>query len=178
MLDGEADLILPGVSNARGGDRWQLRPGQFVYYPSYFAHTLETTSEQPANYMMLRWFGVREGKEETARLGFGLFDLRSQPGARGDAGFNFRVLFEGETRYLSKLHCHLSTLLPGAGYRPHADPYDVALVVLEGEIETLGKRIAPFGVAYYAAGTAHGIRNPTMQIARYVVFEFHGRNGD
>jgi mannose-6-phosphate isomerase-like protein (cupin superfamily) len=49
LLSGEVDLLLPGLRTAVGGERRQLRPGQFVYYPSNFAHTLQTTSEAPAN---------------------------------------------------------------------------------------------------------------------------------
>jgi quercetin dioxygenase-like cupin family protein len=79
------------------------------------------------------------------------------------------------TANLEKLHGHTSTLTPGAGYDPHADPYDVAIIVLEGEVETLGKRVGPHGVIFYAAGEPHGIRNPGYTIARYIVFEFHHR---
>jgi redox-sensitive bicupin YhaK (pirin superfamily) len=54
------------------------------------------------------------------------------------------------------------------------DAYDVAIIVLEGEVETLGQRVAPHGVIFYAAGEAHGLSNPGTTTARYLVFEFHG----
>ena len=64
--------------------------------------------------------------------------------------------------------------MPGAGYAPHADPYDVAVIVLEGTVETLGRRVEPCGLIFYKAGEPHGLENPTDHVARYVVFEFHG----
>ena len=51
----------------------------------------------------------------------------------------------------------------------------MAIVVLEGEVETLGKRVGPHGVIFYAAGEPHGMRNAGNVIARYIVFEFHER---
>ena len=48
-------------------------------------------------------------------------------------------------------------------------------MVLEGEVETLGERVGPHGVIFYPAGEPHGIHNPSESTARYVVFEFHGR---
>jgi hypothetical protein len=50
----------------------------------------------------------------------------------------------------------------------------VAIIVLEGEVESLGKRVRPHSVIFYGAGEPHGMRNPGGSIARYAVFEFHG----
>jgi len=83
------------------------------------------------------------------------------------------LIFNGPTSYLKKIHCHISVLQPGAGYKPHADNYDVSLMVLEGEIETLGQIAGPNDVVYYAAGKKHGIYNTGTTTARYIVFEFH-----
>ena len=88
-------------------------------------------------------------------------------------GFCSHLVFEGPTAYLRKLHCHTSTLTPGAGYDSHIDDYDVAIIVLEGEVETLGQHVGPHSVIFYRAGEPHGMRNPGKLIAKYVVFEFH-----
>lgn len=63
---------------------------------------------------------------------------------------------------------------PGAAYAAHVDAYDVAIVVLEGEVETLGQRVGAHGLIFYPAGEAHGMSNPGPALARYLVFEFHG----
>ena len=57
---------------------------------------------------------------------------------------------------------------------PHVDNYDVAIVVLEGEVETLGKRVGPYGAIFYAAGIPHSMSNPGQDAAKYIVFEFQG----
>jgi quercetin dioxygenase-like cupin family protein len=173
LLAGEVDLILPAQKRITGSERKRLRPGQFVYYPANFAHTLETISQTPANYLMFKWLAGSSGAH--SRLPFGQFDASSgPPDTSAEAGFRMHVLFEGATDYLHKLHCHASTLAPGAGYEPHADPYDVGIVVLEGEIETLGKRATAHDVIFCTAGEFHGMRNTGDCTVKYIVFEFHG----
>jgi quercetin dioxygenase-like cupin family protein len=87
-----------------------------------------------------------------------------------------RVLFEGPTSFLGKLHAHVTELQPGGGYDAHADKYDVAIIVFSGTVETLGKTLGPGGSVYYAAGQRHGMRNVGKESAKYLVFEFHGPN--
>jgi quercetin dioxygenase-like cupin family protein len=176
LLSGEVDLILPDGREPNVNQRINLRPGEFVYYPAYFAHTLQTTSETSANYLMFKWQSHRT--ENESPLTFGHFKLLGSINASEiKDGFCPRLLFEGPTGYLRKLHCHTSTLTPGAGYGSHIDDYDVAIIVLDGEVETLGKRVGPHSVIFYRAGEPHGIRNPGESIAKYVVFEFHGGRG-
>jgi quercetin dioxygenase-like cupin family protein len=173
MLAGEADLLLPEPAPGSPTGQVRLKPGQFTYYPAYFPHTLRAAGGEPANYLMFRWYGAGVSREPC--LGFGQFDLtQSPPGTEVPQGFHARLLFEGSTGYLRKLHAHVTTLAPGAGYEPHADRHDVAIIVLEGEIETLGRRLKQHSLVFYAAGEPHGMRNPGAKPARYVVFEFHG----
>jgi quercetin dioxygenase-like cupin family protein len=157
LLAGEAELVLPDRGTTL------LRPGEFVYYPTGFAHTLRTTSTEPATYAMLKWRG--EPAPSAEPLQFGLFETAGDP----------RVLIDGPTRYLRQLQAHVTVLEPGEGYDPHVDSYDVAIVVLEGEVETIGGRAAAYDVIFYRAGEPHGMLNVGTEAARYVVFEFHGR---
>jgi hypothetical protein len=62
---------------------------------------------------------------------------------------------------------------PGAGYDAHRDRYDVAILLLKGEVETLGKKLDPFSAVYYSAGEIHGLKNTGDTPAYYLVFEFH-----
>jgi MoaA/NifB/PqqE/SkfB family radical SAM enzyme/quercetin dioxygenase-like cupin family protein len=174
LLSGEIDLILSNGQLPNKNLRTRLKAGQFVYYPADFGHTLQTVSETPANYLMFKW-SAKSRKNDSA-LTFGQFDMLDpvKDSEVGD-GFRTRLVFEGQTVYLQKLHCHSSTLTPGAGYDPHIDPYDVAIILLEGEVETLGERVGRPSVIFYAAGEPHGMRNPNDTIAKYVVFAFHGR---
>lgn len=175
LLSGDVDLIIQD-DRAGGYQHLRLEPGQFVYYPANFDHTLQTKSEQPANYLMFRWQGAAGKKGHPLALRH-FTVAKVIGGAEECEGFQTRQIFEGPTEYLQKLHCHFSTLSSGAGYPPHADPYNVAIIMLEGEVETLGQRAKPFDVIFYAAGELHGMRNPAGTTAKYIVFEFHGRRG-
>jgi quercetin dioxygenase-like cupin family protein len=171
VLRGEIDIILKGSHPQEQPCRERLQKNQFVYYPAHFAHTLETTSEEPANYLMLKW--LRAPSSEKNLIHFGCFNaLPLQGTGKGQQGFSPQVVFEGATRYLKKLQCHTTALDPGASYPPHADSYDVAMFILDGEVRTLGQHIKAPGVIFYKAGTPHGIYNPAECTAKYLVFEF------
>jgi mannose-6-phosphate isomerase-like protein (cupin superfamily) len=171
LLAGEVELVLPDAS---GDQRRRLRSGECVYYPARFTHTLETVGGEPANYLMFKWAGDGTSTRDPL-LGFGRFDLSGATDGSGAEGtFHVRDLFAGPTAFLRTLHGHVSTLAPGSGYDPHIDAYDVAIVMLEGECETLGERVGPHSVIFYPAGEPHGMRNSGAVAATYVVFEFHG----
>jgi MoaA/NifB/PqqE/SkfB family radical SAM enzyme/uncharacterized cupin superfamily protein len=172
VLDGEVEIIIPDGLSPDDFQRRRLKRGEFVYYPASFAHSLKTVSEAPANYLMYKWNAHR--RRNKAVLKFCRYSVLESSG-RSEVGAGFRphLLFEGPTNFLKKLHCHISTLSPQAGYDPHADDYDVSIVILEGEVETLGKRVGPNSVIFYAAGEPHGMYNPGEVTARYIVFEFH-----
>lgn len=157
LLSGEAELEFSD------GETAALTPGQVAYYPAGFHHTLRATSETPAMYVMLKWRGTQQ-----RALG------EQGPHGRYDTTGPRRLVFEHSTRWLRKLHCHTTVLEPNDGYEPHADAYDVAIVVLEGAVETIGGRAVPHDVIFYVAGEEHGMRSVGEMPARYVVFELHG----
>ena len=172
LLAGEVDLIFSDDEAANGAHRRRLKAGQFAYYPPELPHTLETVSDTPANYITFRWHS--DPMEGGDRIPFGIFDVRDPVREmEGFEGFCPSLLFEGSTPYLRKLHAHFSTLAPGVGYDPHVDSYAAVIIVLEGEVETLGERVGPHGVILFAPGEPHGMRNSGTMPARYLVFEFH-----
>jgi mannose-6-phosphate isomerase-like protein (cupin superfamily) len=174
MLAGEADLILPQMRSGKGTQGLRLKPDQFVYYPAHFPHTLCAVGPEPANYVMFKW--LARGRATDARLQFGHCDAGDACFRGADRPeFDYRLLLEGPTTCLEKLHAHVTKLAPGVENAPHAHEYETAMVVLEGEIETLDRRVRHHGLVYYAGGAPHGIRNPCAEPARYVVIEFHGR---
>jgi quercetin dioxygenase-like cupin family protein len=159
LLDGEVALVLAG------NERTALRPGEFVYYPANFTHTLKTTSAKPATYVVFKWRGEQAGGDSP--LSYRRFDTTGSS--------RMPLLFDEPTQHLRKLQSHVTILEPGGGYEPHVDAYDVAIVVLEGELETIDGRAKPHDVIFFLAAEAHGMRNVGDTVARYVVFEFHGR---
>jgi quercetin dioxygenase-like cupin family protein len=172
MLAGEADLLLPRDDTSGPERRRRVKAGDFVYYPANYPHSLEGAGSVPANYLMFKWSGNSIHQEN--QLGFLHFDhiLEDHNGSAPD-NFFLNRLFEGPTGYLGKLHCHFSQLPPGKGYKAHIDPYDVAIILMEGEVETLATRVSPSGVIFYGAGEPHGMYNPGTSTAKYLVFEFH-----
>lgn len=174
LLRGEVDITLPDHPSANGTHTRRLKPGDVVYYPAFFAHTLRTVSDQPANYIMFKWHDRQHWSNDSLPfIHVGRQDLLRK--AQTADGFAPRTIFEGRTQCLRRLQCHVSTLTPHAGYPAHRDRYNVAIVVLEGEVETLGQCVGPHGVIFYAAGEPHGMHNPGETTARYIVFELEGR---
>ena len=175
LLSGELDLIVPDKNTPEKTSRHRIKPGQVLFYSCDFAHTIQAVSAEPANYLMLKW--QKKNMAGPAKLSYGPFNAHARASdTQVQEGMRRRLVFEDRTAYLNKLHCHVSTLAPQAGYAPHADTYAVLIVVLDGEVETLGRRAGPHSVIFYAAGEPHGVRNPSpAKESHYVVFELHDR---
>ena len=175
VLDGEVEVTLPDLPEGEETVRMRLGPEEFVYYPSFFGHTIRAGSQDASRYLMFRWHGQARWTQD--ELCHGRYDaqafLRQIP---GKGGFRVREVFDKPTGSLARLHAHVTALAPGAGYAAHTDPYDVAIVLLRGEVETLGRRVGPGNLILYPSGEPHGMRNPGETAAEYVVFEFQARS--
>jgi uncharacterized cupin superfamily protein len=170
-LDGEAEILITDGPTPDHARIERLSPGDFVYHPAFQYHTIRNAGGRTISYLMFKW---QAAPTVTAPpLGSSIFRLGGIAPRVEAVPFKTTLLFEHPTAFLSKLHAHATDLQPGAGYEPHADEYDVAIVVLAGKVETLGRIVEPFGVVYYAAGELHGMRNVGDGPARYLVFEFH-----
>jgi mannose-6-phosphate isomerase-like protein (cupin superfamily) len=170
VLDGEVEIALATHPQDQNTRKLRLRPGMFSYYPSTQHHTINNPTAAPVTYLMFKW-NAGDAKNPDP-LQASVFEYRASPPADPPGFFRQRI-FEQATDRLGKLHAHLTVLQPGAGYDPHVDPYDAAILLLSGEVETAGQRVRPFGIIYYSAGEPHGIRNPGTRPATYLVFEFH-----
>ena len=117
---------------------------------------------------------VADGRMATGNA-LGTEVVRFEDGAPPDGARAFwtQPLLDGPTGCLGTLHAHATVLAPGAGYETHEDAYDVAIVMLDGIVETLGRRVEPHSVVYCSAGEPHGMRNVGVGPARYLVFELH-----
>jgi mannose-6-phosphate isomerase-like protein (cupin superfamily) len=167
-LHGEVELVIAASQDDRAPLEALISPGSFVYYPSGQHHTIRNPGTWPVAYLMFKWRTTR-GDRQSLDTEIVRFD--DAPGVA--APFSRRVLIEGPTECLGKLHAHLTVLQPDAGYEPHRDVHDVAIVLLDGSVETLDQRVDPLSVVYASAGELHGMRNVGTVPARYLVFEFH-----
>jgi mannose-6-phosphate isomerase-like protein (cupin superfamily) len=170
-LHGEAELVIAASPTDPSPRLERVRPGSFVYYPAWQHHTIRNPGTSPIAYLMFKWDAATY--DEASPLATGIFNYPAADGAGSTAPFQTRLLFEGPTGCLGKLHAHYSVAQPGGGYAPHVDAHDVAIVMLSGTVETLGQQVGPRSVIYYAAGESHGMRNTGTEPARYLVFEFH-----
>jgi mannose-6-phosphate isomerase-like protein (cupin superfamily) len=173
VLDGEPELVIADRPSADGARIERVSPGTFSYYPAGQHHTIRNPGATPVTYLMFKWH-VAGAQRSGEPLGTTLFRYSLADPEAAQGGWTIRKLFEQPTSLLRRLHCHTSWLAPGAGYEPHVDAYDVAILLLKGQVESLGRTVEPMSVIYYPAGEKHGIRNIGHEPARYLVFEFHG----
>ena len=177
LLDGEADVTLPDRAAESKPTTVRLKPGEFVYYPAWFYHTITAVSDKPANYIMLKWFN-NTAVETMSPLKYIKANALGKLDNNQNRSFNTGVMFNGGTDCLNRLQAHITDMQPGGGYEPHSDAYDVVIITLEGEVETLGSVVKPNSVIFYPSGTLHGMKNNSDVPARYLVFEFHGKASD
>jgi quercetin dioxygenase-like cupin family protein len=171
---GEADILRAPGLDAADPEIQRIAPGQFVYHPTGQPHTLRGVEPGPSTYLVIRWANAQDVPARDA-VPPSILDYRPahEATAQGE-GFTTKLLFEGPTAHLDKLHAHASTLQPGAGYDPHPDHYDVVILLLEGTVETIGQQVTAPSVIVYSAHDPHGMSNPGDVPAKYVVFELHG----
>ena len=176
MLSGEVDIIRADDPPSQQHTAERIGPGSLVYHCAYQSHTIRSVGAGPATYLIFKWRGEPRTTEGPV-LGSATFSVQTGAPAkrsRRSKGFARTRVFKSPTRYLRKLRCHVSVLEPGAGYRPHRDAYDVAIVVFKGTVETLDRQFGPHSVIFYPSQELHGMKNVGTTPASYLVFEFHG----
>ena len=178
-LTGDVELVIAESPTDPTPRVERLDPNGFVYYPAGQHHTIRNPSTVAVGYLMFKWHASSSsGPNSVPPLTTSICRYGDVVDSTPAASFHTQRVFEGPTSYLRKLHAHVTTLQPGAGYAPHVDGYDVAIVTLSGTLETLGQRVEPRSVIYYSAGESHGMRNVGTEVARYLVFEFHSPGVD
>ena len=174
VIDGEAELMVADDHEGTNLRRERMGPGDFAYYPAFQPHTLVNSGSTPVLYSMFKWWNAK--RPTSAALPLSFFRASEALAAVADPERrNQGALFEARTRWLRRLHCHVSIAAPGVGYAEHADRYDVAIVLISGVIETLGETVAAPALLYHPAGQLHGMRSVGPEAARYLVFELDGR---
>jgi mannose-6-phosphate isomerase-like protein (cupin superfamily) len=171
VISGQAELLTADELDAHSVRRETMGEGDFAYYPAFQPHTLVNASDRPVLYTMLKWRN-RRGRVwgKPATLAFvraaDILSAAADPGKR-----NRGTILDLRTRWLDRLHCHVSIAAPGVGYAPHCDRYDVAIVLFSGAIETLGKTVSAPALFYHPARALHGLKSVGPDTARYLVFE-------
>jgi hypothetical protein len=152
--------------------------GRFVYHASRLPHTIRAVGPGLSAYLVLRWSasaveGTPDGAIPAQTFDFGRA-VASEPLAT--QGMIKTQIFEGPTRLLRRLHVHVTFARPGEGSNPHQDAHDVAVIVLDGTVETTSGRVEAPGIIFHPAGRTHFVRSVGAQPARYAAIEFLQRN--
>lgn len=147
VLDGEAELVLADSPDDPAPRRERCRPGTVAYFPAYQHATIRNVGSTPLRYAMLQWHGDPVASDTTLPVRI------VQPDGDDAAGaaVRHRLLFEQPTDFLGKLHAHRTTIEPGGGYAAHADPHDIAIIVLSGRVRIVDGGETPIGAEAGAA---------------------------
>lgn len=173
-LTGEVEIVTAEDERPDEPRARRIGTGSMVYHRAHQIHTIRSVGPGPSTYCIFKWRNVGPRRKEVAASSVWSFGPVGAGAGGDEPGVTYQSIFDLDTGYLDRLHAHYTTLDPGAGYAPHVDPYDVGIVVLQGEVETLGRRAGPGGVIFYPAGASHGMRNPGDGSAAYLVIELHG----
>jgi hypothetical protein len=183
ILDGAAELVIAASPDDAMPTIVPTTVGQVAYYPSGQHHTLRNNSGSPVTYLMFKWRArswwrflgdaILSARSRDHRLATGVYDVRSRLIEEHGRIFNSGRVFQATTRWLKNLHCHLTQIKAGGGYGSHSDIHDVAIALLEGDIEVNGYRLSQRGLLYFSGGELHDMYNPGEKTAKYLVFEFH-----
>jgi quercetin dioxygenase-like cupin family protein len=116
------------------------------------------------------------GKAPPAKLPSTVFDwtkLTATPTANGVR----RDVFDGPTTTLDKIHCHITTLKPGADSgAPRRHLQEEVIIVKEGLVEAhidgRVQTVGPGSVFFFAANAATRLRNAGDAPATYIVIYY------
>jgi mannose-6-phosphate isomerase-like protein (cupin superfamily) len=172
-LSGEVEVLRGTAFDALDLKIERAKPGSVIFHASESPHTIRNPGTEPVSYLVLRWVG-RSGRGEGG-LAAQTIDL----GPRWEAlaamtGPSVKQFVVDEpTALLPKLHLHVTRLEPGGESPEHVDAYDVILLTMEGELETLDQRVQANSVVFLPANRPHAMRNTGDGPARYLVIELH-----
>jgi quercetin dioxygenase-like cupin family protein len=169
VMSGSAELVLP---SSGGAAKTIISPaGAASYYPPYQLHTIRNASAEPVRYAMIKWRSASVSAAQQLGPLFVQSIWLQDDGPRGPVAMT--RLFEGPSAYLAKFHAHTTRIEPGAGYDAHRDKHDVAIFLMEGEIQVLGDKVPAPAVLFLPAGCLHDMKSVGTEPAKYLVWEFH-----
>lgn len=169
---GELQIYTSDSQNFQSHYTHILQPGSFVYHSPQQFHTLRCVDHEPAYYLVIKW--RRAYSQMLNHQGMVYFNAGRREREYIEVSNGFRIssveALSNFTR--DRLRAHVSELEPGGGYQIHRDDYDIAAVLLEGELEIYNLSFKAPVFYFFARNTLHGFTNPGKTTARYLVFEF------
>ena len=160
-LVSSVDILRAAAADLTATQEERIGFGRFVYHASRLPHTIRAVGPGPSAYLVLRWSASADEGTPDGAIPAQTFDFGKALAAERGAteGLVRTLIFEGPTRLLRRLHAHTSFARPGEGSDPHEDPHDVAVIVLDGTVETTSGRVEAPGVIFHPAGRTHFLRS-------------------
>lgn len=170
----DEELIVPletqlGIIRER--DTLDVRPRGVAMHPSECLHTLRAVGTR-ASYAVLRWQGPEIGEPAIGDQSL-VSNAETVEREAVSPGWHRTALIDRPTQFLPRLRVHLSEMSAGSGYGFHSDGHDLAIVLLEGTVVSMTRRVSAPAVLLHRAGTLHDIRCEGPGDARWIAVEFH-----
>jgi uncharacterized cupin superfamily protein len=175
--DEEIFFLFAGTLEVIMGDRDKkeipinpiIEKNGFVYHSRKYKHTLRALGTSEAHYLVIRWKRFQQLENELSSFCVTL--SHPEPLHESSTGFQIQPIEPLQIKTNNRIRAHYSRLLPGAGYDPHKDLHDVLIVLFEGEVDSIGKKVTAPAVAFFASGFPHSLKNSGNIPANYIVFE-------
>lgn len=170
----DEELIIPltaPIDILRETDMLPLRPGGVAFHPSECLHTLQA-AERQALYVVLRWRAEHPDPAVADDRSM-VWDAASATPHAVAPGWIRTALVDRPTRFLSRLRIHRTEMSAGCGYGWHKDDHDLVVVLVEGTVVSMTRRISAPAILLHRAGSLHEIRCEGPAGARWFAVELH-----
>jgi mannose-6-phosphate isomerase-like protein (cupin superfamily) len=154
---------------------FSLRNGSIFFFDSEIPHNTRNLSNEPAQYLHIRW---RQGTPFIHGKPGLHFDYQDGDGdamapVALDKGFGSREIYSGPSRFLPHLRVRYHKLSAGGVIPLHRHDHEVFIAIVEGSVEILGKTINAPGFAFMGTHVPHNTINHGSVPARFYGIEFH-----
>ncbi len=129
-----------------------------AYHPPGQAHTLKTTGDQPARFLVMKW---QTPADDVACCPTSVFFHVAPPSLPQRGEFN-QACEIGQFQLSAKLDLRYQAccFAEGNGFRIHTHTFDVFQMIFIGDIFGLGHRSLAPNASYFAKGVPHGFTRP------------------
>jgi hypothetical protein len=169
VLDGTLEALVDEDPSFATPRSLRTTSNAILYHPPYQFHQHGNCGDKPGTYLFFYWHAAPVEPGHPLTETFVEPDLAAAAAHRGPV--RNELLFEHPTSCLTKLHARLTTLRPGAACDACVHDGDVAIVLLSGKVETLGRTVEACSFIFCAAGQSYGIRNIGDEPASFILLE-------
>ena len=179
ILCGELECTTAQDRLPYGKKQDRLKRGSVIYLSAYHQHTIRSIGPGPAEFLIIRWKGTinKLNADIPKSFVFNQSERDQLPISKFGSELSMVRLFEMPTKYLRNLCASIQDLKIDAGVKPHRSDHDLAIILMDGRIDTMHSEISAPAVLFFPAGIPHWTKNVGQIATSSFVFEFHGDKG-